>query len=242
VRVFAIRRRPGRAVFEVRWRVAGRDRSRSFITRALADSYRAELVRTVRKGAGFNPATGEPAAWAPPEPVTVTWYEHAVAYGEMKWPRLAPHSRASLADALATVTPLLTREPGGRPPASRLRAALYGYAFNAQQRRSRAPDPGTASALAWLARASLPVSQLSDPHIIRAALDGLCTRLDGSPAAANTISRKRAVFHGALGYAVELGLLPANPVSWVQWRAPRASVAISPAAVASPAQIRAILA
>src|ERR1019366_6781137 len=38
VRVFAIRRRPGRRVFEVRWRVAGGDKSRSFITRALADS------------------------------------------------------------------------------------------------------------------------------------------------------------------------------------------------------------
>jgi len=48
----------------------------------------------------------------------VTWYQHAVAYGEMKWPRLAPHSRASLADALATVTPLLTRETGRRPPGS----------------------------------------------------------------------------------------------------------------------------
>jgi len=54
VRVFAIRRRPGRAAFEVRWRIAGRDRSRSFMTRALADSYRAELVRAARKGNGFG--------------------------------------------------------------------------------------------------------------------------------------------------------------------------------------------
>ena len=53
VRVFAIRRRPGRKSFEVRWRVAGRDRSRSFMTRALADSYRAELVRTARRGLAF---------------------------------------------------------------------------------------------------------------------------------------------------------------------------------------------
>jgi hypothetical protein len=50
VRIFAIRRRPGRRVFEVRWRVAGRDKSRCLITRALADSYRAEPVRT-RPGA-----------------------------------------------------------------------------------------------------------------------------------------------------------------------------------------------
>jgi hypothetical protein len=64
--------------------------------------------------------------------------------------------------------------------------------------------------LAWLELASLPVSQLRDLRIVRAALDGLCTRLDGSAAVANTIARKRAVFHGALGYAVELGLLPAK--------------------------------
>ena len=143
----------------------------------------------------------------------MTWYQHAVAYAEMKWPRLAPHSRASLADTLATVTPLLTRETSRRPPAQTLRAALYGHAFNAR-RRCRTPRPHTASALACLERASLPVSQLGDPRVIRAALDGLCTRLDGSPAAANTITRKRAVFHGTLGYAVELGLLPANPSAW----------------------------
>jgi len=54
----------------------------------------------------------------------MTWYQHAVAYAEMKWPHLAPHSRASLADALATVTPLLTLQTLRRPPASRLRAAM----------------------------------------------------------------------------------------------------------------------
>ena len=138
----------------------------------------------------------------------------------------------------------LAADPGNQPPAARpdaARAALYGYAFNPQRRRSGAPDPGTASALARLERASLPVGQLSDPRVIWAALDGLCARLDGSVAAANTIGRKRAVFHGAPGYAVELGLLPANPLGLVHWHAPRAAVAVSPATVASPAQVRAIL-
>ena len=240
VLLFAIRRRPGRKTFEVRWRVADRDKSRSFTTRALADSYRAELVRAARQGQAFNPATGEPAAWI--MPVTVSWYQHAVAYAEMKWPRLAPHSRASLADALATITPLLTRETSRRPPDRTLRAALYRYAFNPQQRRSRAPDPVTGDALAWMERASLPVSQLTGLHIIRAGLDGLCTRMDGSPAASSTVSRKRAAFHGALGYAVERGLLPANPLDLVRWHAARAAVAISPVTVASPAQVQTILA
>jgi len=90
-------------------------------------------------------------------------------------------------------------------------------------------------------RHSLPLDRLGDPQVIRAALDRLCVRLDGSPAA-NTITRKRAVFHNALGYAVERGLLPANPADTVQWRAPKATAALSAQTVASPAQVQAILA
>lgn len=63
VSVHAIRRRPGRRrPFEVRWRAAGRSRSKSFITRKLADSYRAELVGAARMGLDFDPLTGEPPA------------------------------------------------------------------------------------------------------------------------------------------------------------------------------------
>ena len=74
VSVHAIRRRPGRRKpFEVRWRAAGRSRSKSFITRKLADSYRAELVRAARMGLDFDPLTGEPTAWNLPEPAIITW-------------------------------------------------------------------------------------------------------------------------------------------------------------------------
>ena len=90
VRVFAIRRRPGRRMFEVRWRVAGRDKSRSFITRALADSYHAELVRAARRGQEFSPATGEPAAWATPERsfalwLAETWFVQVLAGGQPRF-------------------------------------------------------------------------------------------------------------------------------------------------------------
>lgn len=74
VRVSAIRRgRHRRRPFEVRSHAAGRSRSRSFMTRGLADSYRAELVRAARKGLESEPATGEPVLWATPEPVAITW-------------------------------------------------------------------------------------------------------------------------------------------------------------------------
>ena len=49
VSVYAIRRRAGRRrPFEVRWQAAGRSRSKLFITRKLANSYRAEPVRAAR--------------------------------------------------------------------------------------------------------------------------------------------------------------------------------------------------
>jgi hypothetical protein len=51
VTVLAIRRRRDRRrPFEVRWKAAGQARSKSFLTMALADSYRAEIVLAARKG------------------------------------------------------------------------------------------------------------------------------------------------------------------------------------------------
>jgi integrase len=241
VSVYAIRRRAGRRrPFEVRWRAAGRSRSKSFSTRRLADSYRAELVRAARMGLEFDPLTGEPAAWNLPEPTTVTWYQEATAYAVMKWPSLAAHSRASLADALATVTPALTR-PGARdrPDPRELRTILYLHAFNP----ARPAEPGSAAAqiLDWAEQASLPVGCLSEPSVLRAALEALTFRLDGSRAAANTIIRKRAVLYCALGYAAEAGLLPDNPLNTITWQIPRASAALDPVVVASPAQVSALL-
>ena len=65
VRIYTIRRRKDRRrPFEVRWQAAGRARSKSFLTRGLADSHRAALVRAARQGLEFDPATGEPLLWA----------------------------------------------------------------------------------------------------------------------------------------------------------------------------------
>jgi integrase len=242
VRIHKIRRRRNRRrQFEVRWHAAGRARSRSFATRGLAGSYRAELIRAARQGQEFGPATGEPATWAVPETPQVTWLEHAISYAAMKWPDLAPRSRASLADALATITPALTR-PAARPPAQPLvRAALYQHAFHPGQ-HTPPPDPGTAQALAWLHRRSLPLASVNDPRIPRAALTALTRRQDGTRAAATTTARKHAVLHDTLAYAVELGLLPANPLTSLRWKAPAADTAIDSRTVPCHGQVQAVLA
>ncbi len=241
VRIHAIRRRPDRRrPFEVRWHAAGRARSRSFITRGLADSYRAELIRAARKGLDFSPGTGEPASWDTRAPATISWLDHAAAYAAMKWPLAAACTRAGIADALATITTALITPGRGRPPAAALRTALYGHAFNPARAST---DPGSsATALAWARDHSLPVAALADPAVTRRALEALALRLDGSRAAATTITRKRAVFHNCLSYAAELGMLEANPLDRITWPPPRPSCPVNPGAAASPAEVQAILA
>jgi integrase len=125
------------------------------------------------------------------------------------------------------------------PAAVLLRRSLYAFAFNPPC--AAAMDPAAEAALAWAERASVPVARLADPAVLRAALDALTLRLDGRRAAASTIARKRAVFHNALGYAVETGLLDANPAGRVSWRPPQASGAVKPHVVASPGQVQALL-
>jgi integrase len=158
----------------------------------------------------------------------------------MKWPHAAAHTRAGIADALATITPALVTTAAGRPPAPMLRAALYAHAYNPSR---PSPPPGTeaARALAWAECHSLPLAELQDQQVARRALDAVTARLDGRRAAATTITRKRAVLHGAAGWAVELGLLTANPLDSIRWKAPRTTVAADRRAAASPPQVQAIL-
>lgn len=241
VRVHAMRRRPQKRLpYEVRWQVADHSRSKSFSTRKLADSYRAELVRAARMGLEFDPLIGEPVTWNLPEPPAVTWHQEAAAYAAMKWPLLAAHSRSALADALATVTPALTRpDARNRPDPRDLRTALYRHAFNP----ARPAEPGSPAEkiLGWAQQTALPIVCLSELPVLRTALESLTLRLDGRRASANTVIRKRAVLHGVLGHAAEEGLLPDNPLDSISWRALKSSAALDPAVVASPSQISALL-
>ncbi len=69
----------------------------------------------------------------------------------------------------------------------------------------------------------------------------LSVTMDGHPAAPTVIARKRAAFYSALGYAVELDLLPANPIDKVHWKAPGTADHIDRRVVASPHQVSMLL-
>ncbi|HET9972582.1 MAG TPA: site-specific integrase, partial [Streptosporangiaceae bacterium] len=91
------------ARYRVRWTVNGREHSKSFQARPLADGFLTGLKDAVRDRRPFDPRTGLPEVEVT-EDEAVTWYAHARAYTEAKWANLAPVSRRSVAEALVTVT------------------------------------------------------------------------------------------------------------------------------------------
>ncbi|MFI7574305.1 tyrosine-type recombinase/integrase [Micromonospora sp. NPDC049497] len=246
VRIWTIREYQGRdrktgkdrKTYRVRWEVAGREFGKTFQTRAMAESFRSRLVVAQREGVAFDKPSGLPEPMAR-ELNSRTWYDLAVAFVDMKWARAAATQRKSIADALTTVTPafLSTR---GAPPDAEMRRALYTWTFNKSMREGDPPSD-LAPAIKWLKTNSLPLVEVASAATIRKALDLLASRIDGGPAAANTVARKRAVLYSALKYAVELRYLDAHPMDFVHWRAPKNEERIDRKVVPNPQQARALL-
>jgi integrase len=237
-------RKNRRRAHGVRWSVAGNEFSRWFTARALADNHRSSLLQATRRGEAFDTETGVPES-ALREHRAVTWYDLACRFVDMKWPHLAAKSRMSIADALATITPVLVTTTHGMPDQEIMRAVLYTWAFNSERRATTELDEDKAAAITWISARSVKVTALDEKdrrsELIRRALDALALRMDGKPAAATTVARKRAAFHGVLNYAVELDILPANPIDKVRWKAPAVASEVDRRVVANPTQVRKLL-
>lgn len=227
--------------YRVRWSVAGKPRKDTRSTRALADGFRAELLSAARRGEPFDVATGLPMSLLPKD-VGVTWYEHACAFVDAQWPRSAPRSRQSRADALATITTALLVDRLGRPDPKMVRDALYGWSFIRTRREAGEPPEHLTAAVAWLATGTVPLRAFEDVTTAHAALDALALRADGKPAAANTVARKRAVLYSVLGYAVDLERLDSNPLDRIKWKAPKVAEAVDRRVVVDHARARRLLA
>lgn len=247
VKIWSIRKRPNRAAaYQLRWRVGPQPFSKSYTLKAQADGRRSELMTALRNREQFCTETGLPssevlAAQSP------TWYTHAREYAAMKWPTASAKHRASIAEALATVTPRLVKDNRGAPASRILRAALYAWAFRlvrdqdgelvARIDTEDAPADIRA-ALDWVSRKSVDITALNTPAVVRSALDALALKMDGTAAADNTVKRKVPVFSNCLRYAVELERLPSLPLGKVDWTAPETDDEIDFRYVPGPALAR----
>jgi integrase len=251
VRIWSIRTRANRAnAFQLRWRVGSTPHSKSYKVKEQADGRRSELMTALRNHEQFDEATGLPASEFR-RLQSPTWYQHACSYARMKWPNASAKHRAGIADALATITPVLVKDIRGEPERKVMRSALYSWAFRFQ------PDPATgklvarceveelpaavATALDWIARKSVDANELGKPVRLRAALEALSLRMDGAKAAETTVHRKYTVFSNALRYAVECDVLATFPLGKVDWQPPETDDEIDFRYVPSPAQARQLI-
>ncbi|MCO6010552.1 tyrosine-type recombinase/integrase [Actinoallomurus purpureus] len=229
------------ASYEIRWVVAGKQRSRTRRTKALAESFLSDLRQAAKAGEAFDVETGLPESMLPKESA-VTWYDLVRSYIKAKWSPAAGETRKSTLDALATVTPALVTDKKGAPDAKLLRRALLHHALNPPRWELPVPND-EAAALKWLQSRSLPVVALAEADVTRSALNAIAVTMDGRPAAATTIARKRAVLYNVLKYAVkERKLLDANPIDQVDWKAPDKVEQVDRSVVANPVQARQLLA
>ncbi|MEU6849932.1 tyrosine-type recombinase/integrase [Actinacidiphila alni] len=241
VRIWSVRQRKdrGQSTAELRWKVGGTPHSQTFRTKTLADGRRAELLSAVRMGEQFDEATGLPVSELRRRN-DVSWYQHARDYIEMKWPTSPAKTRTTLAEAMASATPALVSTHRGMPESRELRRALYGWAFN-MNRWKEEPPADVARVLEWVESHTVAMSELEDPLLLRKVLNGFTVRLDGKTAAASVMRRKRAIFHNALGYAVEARRLTVNPLPQVQWKLPAPVEQVDPGCVVNPKQAAQLL-
>ncbi|MDG4772829.1 integrase [Solwaraspora sp. WMMD792] len=224
----------------VRWRVAGQPRKEPFKTKALAESYRSELVSAARKGEAFDVESGRPVSMRR-QTETMSWYQLACSFADMKWLHVAATTRRTHAEALAALTVLMLSGTKGRPDGPLLRRALTRWAFNTARRGAEDTPDAVRQTLDWVKRNTRDVESLSRAEVLRPILDGLTVRLDGKPAAPSVVSRRRKIFNTVLEYAVESGLLEANPLPQLKWRPPKVVTTVDKRSVANPVQARTLL-
>jgi integrase len=226
--------------YVVRWVVDGQTFSESHKTNALADRFRAKLLRALEKGEPFDTVSGLPDSLRGGMGA-LSFFDLAVRYVDHRWADASAKHRDSMTDALALVVPVLVKPRRGRPSPEALRRALRSHVLP-PPRRERERPADVVAAVQWIEKASLPVVELQEIARAHEVIDALGRKLDGTPAATQTYRRRRAVVFNSLEYAVELELLPANPLTRVRRkRGMRALQEVDRRVVVNPRQARELL-
>jgi len=179
--------------------IDGKQRSKSFRTRAEAERYRVLLLQAVHAGERFDEATSEPESWQPPVH-GVLMHEWARRWLAEQWQEWQPRTRVSAIEALARLLPLTVRE-GATPPTG-LRRYLHVARAPASDRDSHLEK--------WLDTNCVTLAEIDRERV--AEIDRqLGLKLDGSPLAATTASRIRIVSRACIEAAVAIGAIAEDP-------------------------------
>ncbi|MET9769501.1 hypothetical protein [Streptomyces sp. NPDC006415] len=166
----------------------------------------------------------------------------------MARPNASAKHRASIADALATVTPRPVKDNRGAAVPRVLRAAFYSWAFRlvldqdgelvASIEAEEAPGYIVA-ALDWIGRKSVDISALNTPAVARSALDAPARKMDGTAAADNTVDRKVPEFSNCP--AMQSSWNASRRCHWPRWTGLRPRRTTRSISVPGPARARKLI-
>lgn len=209
--------------YTIRWKVAHKKHSKTYKKIAVADDERSKLMSAHRKREPFDIETGRPISWIS-KAAEVNWFDFAVEYVNWKWPRASGNTRKNMAKALTTATiALLRTSPPKHFDPVQVRRALREYAFNVNRRTDpEKPVPAEVQTiLDWVQRNALSMSAWEKTENVDKVVTALGTLLDGTAAAASSITRNDRIMNLVMGYAIRHNYLKVNPLPKGKESAPR---------------------
>lgn len=206
IRIFSIQDRSGRPEARlprvVRWRVDGRQHSKSFRTKPEADRFRSRLLLAQQDGDVFDRQTGLPQSWMP-RGADMSLHVWARVWVAEQWPEWQPRTRREDVYSLARFLPFVVH-PGSAAPPKEMRAYLRDTL-----RPIAEVDP-THICERWLERNVLSLAEL-DRSLLAEASRQLGIGDEGQALANETVRRYRRVAHSCIRRAVELDHIAVDP-------------------------------
>ncbi|RBQ18370.1 site-specific integrase [Spongiactinospora rosea] len=240
IAIWTIRQRKGRAKpYELRWKVGTEPKSKSFLTRALADVFRADLLKAAKKGEPFDTVTGLPVSRTKTEKAALSWYDFCRKYVRMRWKAAAAKTRESIVDSLTVATFAMRGDAASGLSKKDIRGAMQWALIPHQE--DETPPPRLDYAVRLLQKGTLKVRDLADPIVARKVCEELTLTRDGKRAAADTTARRRRGLNTALEYAIDLGELTENPLKRIKQKKTARDNTVDRRCVVNPTQARELL-
>jgi integrase len=242
VAVWSVVKHARRRSYGVRWKTDGREHSEWYATKALADSFRSDLLRAQRAGEAFEIESGFPVSLARRRNAR-TLLEVATSYVDWLWASGAPpNTRKGAVTNLAAIVPLFVR-PVDHPPDLRAAQRVLSTRLLPPPRRDGPTSAEDAAVGSWLGRASRPLSDLTDDLAASELLTAIGRTVDGRPVTTSTWDKRRAVLHRAVEFARSSGWIDANPLTGRRHLSHASAVqTVDPRVVVNPVQARQLLA
>lgn len=242
VNIWNIVKHSSRRRYGVRWKTDNREHSEWYATKALAESFRSDLLRAQRAGEAFEIEIGLPVSLARKRNAR-TLLEVATAYVDWLWSSGAPpNTRKGAVTSLAATVPLFVRQLDHAPDTSHLQRLLSARLLP-PPRRAEALTVAQTAESSWLARASRPVADLGDDIAASELLTALGKTSTGRSVTSLTWDKRRAVLHRAVEFARASGWIDVNPLTGRRHLARHSGpLTVDPRVVVNPVQARQLLA